>query len=190
MVRYVVKVEGFKELDKALGELPKAVAKGVLVRTLNKAAAPIAEEARRLVPVDTGALRDSIAVSTRIKNRAGAAEFSAAMRSGLGKGAAVQAMRDARRAAKGSQSFAMVHVGPAVPKGFHGHLVEFGTEHSGPQAFMRPAWDGQKMGALDTIKRELGGEIIKAAKRIGRSKRYSADVKYRASMAAMAAAGF
>lgn len=189
MSREVVRVSGFKELDAALAELPRAVAKGALTRTLRKAAEPIAEEARRLVPVDTGDLRDSIAVSAKIKNRAGAAEFAAAMRAGLGKGAAVQAMRDARRVA-GQDYSAVMHVGPSVPKGFHGHLVEFGTVDTPIQPFMRPAWDSQKRVALDTIKDELGRQIIAAARRIGRSKRYGTGVKYRASVAAMMAAGF
>ena len=181
----VVSLSGFRDLDRALAELPKATARNVLRRTLVKAGEPIAEKARELVPVDRGDLKASIAVSPRIKNKVGNAEFSAAMRQGLGKDAAVQAMRDARRAAK--RSFARMHVGPAVPGGFYGHLVEFGTSRTPAQAFMRPAWDAMQNEALDIIKAELGNEIIMAAKRIFRSKRQSVDVKYRASVAAMLA---
>jgi hypothetical protein len=39
------KLEGFKELDRALGKLPKATAKNVLRRTLIKAAKPIDDDA-------------------------------------------------------------------------------------------------------------------------------------------------
>ena len=95
---------------------------------LTKAGQPIAEKARELVPVDQGDLKQSISVSARIKNKVGNAEFSAAMRAGLGKAAAVRAMRDARRADGGS--FAEMFVGPAVPQGFYGHLVEFGTRRT------------------------------------------------------------
>jgi hypothetical protein len=56
------------------------------------------------------------------------------------------------------------------------------------QPFLRPAWDAERRGALDIIKKELGTEIIMAAKRIAKNKRKSADVKYRASLAAMMAA--
>ena len=79
-----VSVSGLKELDQALGELPKATARNVLKRTLAKAAEPIVAEAKQHAPVATGRLRDSIIASTRLKNKVGNAEYSAAMRAGLG----------------------------------------------------------------------------------------------------------
>ena len=181
----VVSTSGFRELERALAELPKATARNVLRRTLVKAGQPIAEKARDLVPVDSSQLKNSIVVSARIKNKVGNAEFSAAMRSGLGKEAAVRAMRDARRANQGS--FAQMYVGPAVPAGFYGHLVEFGTSRMAAQPFMRPAWDAKQREALDIIRSEMGNEIIAAARRIARSKKKSVDVKYRASLAALMA---
>lgn len=188
MSRTVVSIEGFRELDAALAELPKAIAKNATKRALAKAAEPIAEEARRLVPVNTGTLKESISVSTKLKNKVGEAEFSAVMRAGGSKSEAVSAMRDARRAA-GAPSFAEVFIGPSVPSGFYGHLVEFGTSHSVAQPFLRPAWDAQKMAALGLIKGVMAEEIIAAAKRVAKSKRYGADIKYRASIGAMIAAG-
>lgn len=187
-----VSVSGFRELDAALGNLPKATARNVLVRTLRKAGEPIAEEARRHVPVRTGTLRDSISVSARVKNKIGNAEYSAAMKAGLGKQAAGAALRAARKAAKGTGSFAEAYVGPARGKGVirYAHIVEFGSNDTAPQPYMRPAWDAKQREALDIIKAELGNEIIKAARRVGRSKKQSADVKYRASIAAMMAAGY
>ena len=184
--RVVVSTSGFRDLEKALAELPKATARNVLKRTLVKAGEPIAEKARELAPVDKGRLRDSIVVSARIKNKVGNAEFSAAMRAGLGQAAAVQAMRDARRGANGS--FAEVYVGPEAGRGFYGHLVEFGTSRTAAQPFMRPAWDAEQRSALEIIKSELGNQIIAAARRIAKSKRQSVDVKYRASLAALMAA--
>jgi hypothetical protein len=78
-------------------------------------------------------------------------------------------------------------VGPSVPAGFYGHFVEFGTPRTAAQPFMRPAWDATQDQVLDSIKGELATQIIATAKRIGRSKRQSVDVKYRASIAAMIA---
>lgn len=187
-----VSISGFRELEKALGQLPKATGRNVLRRTLIKAGEPIAEEARRLAPVESGDLRDSIQVSTRVKNKVGRAEFAAAMRAGLGKQAAVSALRAARREAKGEASFAEAFVGPARGKGVirYAHLVEFGgARNKPPKPFMRPAWDARQRQALDIIRRELGNEIMSAARRLGRSKKQSAEVKYRASIAAMMAAG-
>lgn len=180
-----VKVSGFRELDAALSQLPRSTQKTVLRRTLMQAGEPIKERAKQLVPVATGDLRDSIIVSPRIKNKVGNAEFSAAMKAGLGKDAAVKAMRDARRANKGS--FAEMYVGPAVPAGFYGHLVEFGTRKTSAQPFMRPAWDALQQQALDIIRKTMAGEIMRAAQRLLKSKRATPGAKNSASIVAMMA---
>jgi HK97 gp10 family phage protein len=182
-----ISVSGLRELDRALGELPKAAAKTVLRRTLEKAGQPIADEAQRLAPVDTGKLAKRIVVSPRIKNKVGKAEFAAAMRAGLGTKAAVAALRQARREAKGQGSFAEMFVGPARGVLRYAHLVEFGTVKIPPKPYMRPAWDARKGEALDIIRRELGNEIIMAARRIARNKKAGTLVKYRASLAALMA---
>lgn len=196
-----VQVSGLKELDRALGELSKATAKNVLKRTLAKAAQPIVDEAKALAPVYSGparkrvvpgALRDSISVSTKIKNAVGKSEYAAAMRAGLGKDAARAALLAARKESAGTGSFAQVYVGPAKGKGVirYAHIVEFGSVRTSPHPYMRPAWDMTKMTALDIIKGELASQIIDAARRVGRSRKQSADAKYRASIAAMLAAGY
>lgn len=184
----LVQVDGLKALDAALAELPKTIAKGVLKRVLVKAGEPIADAARSAVPVKSGKLRDSIKASATIKNKVGKAEYSAALRAGLDKAAARQALRDARRAA-GPSSFAELYIGPARGKGVirYAHIVEFGKFDQPAQPYMRPAWDSNKDGALRIIRTDLGTEIIAAAKRIGRSKRYGPDIKYQASMAALLA---
>lgn len=187
-MKMTVSTSGFAALDKALAELPKSTARNVLTRTLLKAGQPIADDASRLAPVASGKLRERIKVSARIKNKVGSSEFSSAMRAGLGKEAAVSALRQARRDAKGQGSFAEMFVGPAKGVLRYAHLVEFGTVKVPPKPFMRPAWDSNKRLALDIIRRELGNEIISAARRLGRSKKKSADVKYRASIAALLAA--
>lgn len=192
MAGFTVQVSGLAELDKALGELPKATARNVLKRTLAKAAQPIVDEAKMLAPVRTGALRDSIAASASIKNKVGSAEYSAAMREGLGKEAARSALLAARKANAGQGYFAEIFVGPARGKGVvrYAHIVEFGSVKDSPHPYMRPAWDARKMEALSIIKDELASQIIAAARRVGRSKKQSVDVKYRASIAAMFAAGY
>ena len=49
-------------------------------------------------------------------------------------------------------------------------MQEFGTEHHGPQPFLRPAWDGGKMRMLSGIKRDLWAEIKRAADRVARKR--------------------
>lgn len=158
-----VKVEGFGELEKALSELPRATAKNVARRALLRAGQPVADHAKRLVPVDSGGLRDSIVVTTKTANKPGAGAFAAAMKGGATRAEAGQAMR---AAAKGGRSGVEVYIGAGqLP---HAHLVEFGSVNNSPQPYLRPAWDAGKQKVLDDIRDFLGQEISKAAQRAAR----------------------
>lgn len=164
-----VTVAGLRELDAALGQLTKATARNVVKRVLVKAGEPIAAAAAAFAPKDTMELSNSIVVSSKIENKVGNAEFAEAMRQGLGRDAAVKALRGARRAAKGKGSFGMVLVGPTKAKtkkdAIKRVVQEFGSVNQPGHPYMRPAWDQNKDKALDIIKNELGDEIQKAAAR-------------------------
>lgn len=166
-------VIGLKELDKALAELPKATARNTLKRVLVKAGQPIADRARQNAPRDTGELQESIVVSSKVQNDVGKAEFAAAMQAGLGTQAATAALRSARRAAKGKGSFAQILVGPTKARtkaaAIKRIVQEFGSINQPPKAYMRRAWDAEKDGALEIIKRDLGDEIAKSAARVAKS---------------------
>lgn len=179
-MRVTAKVSGFKELEAALEGIEKAATRKTVARNaLKKAGAPIADAMRAKAPRDRGVLTNSIMVSTKIKGEAGKAAYAKTMRQTAGnKGLAVKAMRDARRAAKGTMPPVMMFVGPGE-NAFHAHLVEFGTaphinggkfagsKHPGtaPQPFARPAFDAEKDTALQRISDELRAEIMKAAAR-------------------------
>jgi HK97 gp10 family phage protein len=142
-----VKVEGLADLDRALSELPKATARNVLVRVGKAALEPMAETARTLAPKYHRDLADSIAVSTRLG-------------------------RYARWKGGRKQDFVEVYMGPggretggAPPQGVQ---QEFGNVNHPPQPFMRPAWEGEKEGALEIVKNQLGDEIQAAAERAAR----------------------
>lgn len=169
-----VKIEGLKELDAALGQLPKAVARNVLKRALVRAGQPIADTARVMAPVDDGELRDSIVVSSRVKNTVGNAEFHQAMAAGLGIQAARAALRGARRAAKGQGSFAEILVGPTQAKtkadAIKRIVQEFGSIDQPGQPYMRPAWAKEQDVSLSIVKDALADEIMKSAKRIAKKK--------------------
>jgi HK97 gp10 family phage protein len=141
-----IKLEGFKELDRALGQLPKATAKNVLKRTLNKAADPIDQDASAAAPVLTGGLQRSVITGTRLtrSQRTGGASLTAG------------GFRSA------SKNYVEVHVGTSLSRGL---FTEFGTFKDPPQAWFRGAWEQTKGQALDIIKSELGTEIERAAKR-------------------------
>ncbi|MDX0275749.1 HK97 gp10 family phage protein [Sinorhizobium meliloti] len=143
------RIEGLRELDRALSELPKATAKSVLRRTLLKAGEPLADEMRNLAPDDPSTsgsdLKSSIAVGTKLSRR--------------------QAKLH-RREFKNDKAFAEVFVGPGPdPAAWN---QEFGNINHGPQSFARPAWDGKQREVLDVIKTETWNEIEKAAQRLAR----------------------
>lgn len=137
-----MKVEGLKEVQTALRQLPDATAKNVMRRVLRKAGQPVADRARELAPVDEGDLRDSIVVSTKLS----------------------KAQRQKRR--KSGKNDVEIFVGAGAKP--HAHLQEFGTSFHPAKPFLRPAWDQLKRQVLDGIKDDMWAEIRKAAERLAR----------------------
>lgn len=143
MASEFVKIEGLKEVQDALHDLPsKATAKNIMKRVLLRRAEPIAETARQLAPYDEGHLRPSIHVSDRLTRR------------------------QRKQHKKDHKDLVEVFVGPGTDPA--AHLQEFGTKHHGAQPFMRPAFDQHKTSVLDGIKDDLWQEIEKAAARLAR----------------------
>lgn len=164
MASTTVKVEGLKELEQAMAELGRATSRNVARRALMRAGQPVADQAKKLVPVDTGGLRDSIVVSTKLANKPGAGAFAAAMRGGATRSEAGQAMRAAAKAGGRSNIEAYIGAGQ-LP---HAHLIEFGSVNNAPQPYLRPAWDAGKQKVLDDIKGFLAEEVAKATQRAAR----------------------
>jgi HK97 gp10 family phage protein len=138
-VKTTVQLSGFKELDAALGELPKATGYNVLRRVLVKAGEPLAAGMRDRAPKEQGDLAEGITVST--------------------------ARPKAKKRTKKTSAVEVV-IGPGQHP--QGSLQEHGTVNHSPHPFVRPAWDEGRAEALDTIGQELGGEIEKAAKRLAK----------------------
>lgn len=138
----VFKLEGAKELARALEELPKATARNVLKRVLTKAGKPVEAAMIAGAPRDTGFTAGSIGVSARLN----------------------PAQR--REAKKEGKFFAEVYVGST--RGSAAVFQEFGTVDQPAHPYMRPAWDANKEGVLRVVETELGGEISKAAARLAR----------------------
>ncbi|MDF1606957.1 HK97 gp10 family phage protein [Hoeflea sp. YIM 152468] len=149
MMKTTVKIEGLRDLEVALSELPKSTGKAVIRRTLKKAGEPIADRWRSLAPDDPNTsgddYRSSITVSTKLSKRQRAAH------------------RKMFRDDKASVEM-FVGAGP-LP---HPHQQEFGNVNHGPQPAGRPAWDEKQGQALGIIRTEMWSEIEKAAKRLAR----------------------
>lgn len=134
-----VKIEGLRELDRALGELKVTTARNIGRRSLKQVLEPMAEKARQGVANDrTGELRASIGVT-----------------SGRPRG------RGYKR-----QDRIEVHMGPGQqPQAIQ---EEFGNRRQGPRPFMRQAWEQGKDAALQSVAGILAEEIARAAQRAGR----------------------
>lgn len=134
------KIEGLRELEQALAELPKATGKNVLKRALLKAGAPIASMAASLAPFLRGKLRQSFGTGTKLSRR--------------------------QRREHKQESTVEVFAGPGAL--VQAITQEFGTRNHRPQPFMRPAWDANKRQALESVKDELAEEIEKTRQRAAR----------------------
>jgi len=152
MAAQTIKIEGLKELDIALRELPKATSRNVLKRALTKAAKPIETAAQAKVPVLTGALKQSIKIGPKSK------------------------LDPKVRSTHIQKSPVEVFVGAgALP---HAHLIELGAAGRAAHPFLRPAFDENKQGALESIKRDIAEEIEKARARLARkAERLAAKIK-------------
>jgi len=140
-----VKIEGLKELEAALSQLPTATGKNVLKRVLLARGRPIAEAAAASADRVSGALARSFGVSTVLSSRQ--------------KGLHKKMFADEKAAVE-----VFVGAGP-LPQA---HLEEFGSTHNAPSPMLRPAWDGGRDAALDGIADDLWKEIEAAAARLAK----------------------
>lgn len=142
-----VRLRGFRELEAALNDLPKATRKNVLRRVAKGALLPMADKAALLAPRDEGDLSFSIEISEE----------------------RTPSVRKARRF--DTKTGIEMAMGPTTGKGvlFYAAFQEFGTVKMAANPFMRPAWDARAGGALDYIKSNLWIEIRKSAERRARN---------------------
>lgn len=141
-----IKIEGFRELERALAEdLPRATARNTLRRTAVNSMARIERAAKSKVPVDDGTLRDSITTkNAKAQRQAGSVKFA--------RSTGVEVM-----------------TGPTGrQEGGYGAFQEFGTVKMAANPFMRPAADTEGQNVIDEVRDELAAQIEKAKARIAR----------------------
>lgn len=168
MANETLRVDGLKELEDALGELSKATGKNVLRRALLAAARPIEAQAKELAPVKFGYLKRSIGTSkvSFSSGNAGKRAFAEAMARGASRSEAGAAAREANVGAAENVTSALVLVGPGRRR--QAGMQEFGTVKNRPHPYLRPAWDANRISAVEIIATELKVEIDKAAARAAR----------------------
>jgi HK97 gp10 family phage protein len=151
------KIEGLRELENALRELPKATAKNVARRALVKALTPMEARAEALAPELTGDLRRGFSVGTKLSRR----QMQEHRREiGTTPVATLYGWRS------NPSNAVYVFMGPrGSPKSI---VQEFGSATNPAQPYMRPAWDGGHAQALASIRDDLAEEIEKARARLAR----------------------
>lgn len=170
MVAGSFSVDGLKELEDALlRDVPKKFQRRTMLRAARAAWKPVADTAKRLAPVRSGALRDSIELWNQTEKRSAGFGYAVTVEAGVKKKSAKgrRAMAQAadyydsnkRLQTKGAQSG-----GP-----FWAPWVEHGTRDFPAQPFLGPAYDAHAKQAIDIFAGrmwvEIGKEAEKAARR-------------------------
>ena len=138
MSDFNIKLTGSKNLDRLLDALPDQMSKRVLRGSLLKSAKPIPRAAKRKVPVRTGDLKKSLAAvkAGRKEERKGE----------------IKVLIGARR----GKRF----------RGFHAHLVEFGTAKTKAQPFLGPALIQNRQRQRKILVREIALRTHKEASKL------------------------
>lgn len=141
-----VKWQGRAKFHGKIAKLPKAV--GVAVRAaMEEAAQDMVETMKRLAPVDTGALRDSINWCWGDPPKGNSGILTVA----------------APRAANGTGfQDSKISIFAGDEKAYYARMVEFGTINTPQQAFFWPAWRAKKK----SINARMTRQINKAIKEI------------------------
>lgn len=157
-------LKGLAELEQQLLSLKELGGVKVLSAAGRKAFKPVIESAKARVRVDSAALKDAIKMTTK---KAPKGNPKAVVAIGLKiqgpsrksrKLAKVHARMVKRRLISGPKTLG---VNPRV----RWHLEEFGTAKAGAHPYIRPAFDSNVQGMVETLKNALGKGVARAIKK-------------------------
>lgn len=148
------------DLLKALDKFPKKFQKNVFERSIRAGAVPIRDEARILVPEDTGNLRKSIDITKRRQLRINPSLVTYSV-SPVKKNIyfSTEPVNEAQK--KGKEYWKQYNAAKTLGEigGFYARFIEFGTENMKADPFLRPAFDRKADKGItetkDYIKRRL-----------------------------------
>lgn len=153
-------IKGLAELHKTLQELPVTIERNIMRGGLRAAGKVIETEAKRLVRVESGEVRDSIRVSMRVRSKAG--WVNAQVKAG-GKKAWY-----ARLVEFGT---ARHWIRPKNKKSlFFAGLMREAVDHPGAKKrpFMRPAFDTKAKAAIEAMADYIRARLPKELKKAGK----------------------
>ncbi|AEC22288.1 hypothetical protein PT7_P052 (plasmid) [Pusillimonas sp. T7-7] len=134
-----MQMTGLRELGAAMKELDSRVQKRIARSATAAGARVIANEAKKLVPVDTGNLKKNIRTANLKPNQPGLQETVVGVR--------VKGKKD--------------------DSAYYFRFLEFGTAHMAPRPFLRPAFETKKQEAAGKIKEQLAKRLEAEAQKIG-----------------------
>ena len=155
-----VKVNGLKELNAALLELPLKIRGRPLRAAVAKAAKVVRDEARRKAPVDTGLLkREIIHTRSRSQSAEGRETYIVLIRQLMKKYADTRRNRRAGRVGKRYK---------VEGQAFYWKFLEFGTSKMSARPFLRPAFESRQQEAVRVMADQLKTEIEKQARKLAK----------------------
>lgn len=156
-----MRIDGLKELQNALKELPKEIQKRPLRSAVSAGAKVIADEAINKAPQgETGNLRKSIyRYRSRRQSPTGKETFLVGVRKGKAKYANTSRNRRLGRVGKTYQT---------QGEAYYWRFVEFGTSSQPARPFLRPAFENSKERAVQVMKERLGKAIETQARKLAR----------------------
>lgn len=155
----LVNISGLRELQAALKELPERVAKNALRASVYAGAKIVRDDAKQRAPIFTGpviqghpppgTLKKSV-IMKQIPEQSGKFHqtFYVAVRHG--------------------KKYQKVGKKEINRDAFYWRFVEFGTANMAARPFMRPAFEAQKLAAVEAIKAKLADRIEEEAQKLGR----------------------
>lgn len=153
MARTTVRVEGLRELGEAMRELGTEVSEKIAHAMVSKAARMVRDEAKKAAPVRTGFMKQNIIVK---KMRKSETDLTSEYRMGVRKYKVKYA--DTRFNVRKGRAGTYYGVDDA----YYWRYLEFGTVKMAPRPFIRPAFENNRMRAVDEMKR-VGQRRIEAA---------------------------
>ena len=156
-----IKVDGLKELRKALEALPKEIQGRPLRSAVSAAAGLIRDKAKQAVPVgETGNLKSAI---YRYRSRRNSATGRETFFVGIRQGKA-QYKDTAYNRRKGRVGKKYNTQGEA----YYWRFLEFGTAKMGKKPFLRPAFENNKTGAVEIMKERMKKAIDNQVKKLAK----------------------
>ena len=153
-------VQGFKELNKALDDLPRNLQRRAVNKGVRAGAALVRDRAKLNVPVRSGALRRNIKIKARRRRDRGIVQYDVGVEFGKRNLSAARKKRGEDPYYWYFQEFGYRAVGRAKAKGRKGRERRKNNARKIPgKRFMRNAFGSTRNAVVNKIRDELANEI-------------------------------